>query len=51
MNPTVSVTMISRAFGNRNRRDVGSRVANNWSSARTAELVIRLSNVDLPAFV
>ena len=51
MNPTVSVTVISRPSGSSNLRVVESSVANSLSYASTSAFVSRLSRLDLPAFV
>ena len=51
MNPTVSVTNTFTLRASCHGLVLGSSVANNWSDTFTPALVMRLSRVDLPAFV
>ncbi|MNN82397.1 hypothetical protein D3C81_1993280 [compost metagenome] len=51
MKPTVSASTIGPRSSSSSRRKVGSRVANNWSAAKTSESVTELNSVDLPALV
>jgi len=51
MKPTVSLSKTFWLVGKRNRRVVGSSVANKVSSASTDAPVSLFNSVDLPAFV